>query len=125
MSSDRLAVQEEAVLALGDLAYGSQKTKGDICATGAVPLLVTLLRSDQPAVQRVVAATLASLALASQHKRDVIIAAGASPLLVALPRSDTAVQVSVASALGIWQLALRRSRMKSLQQGLCLCLLPG
>ena len=69
-------------------------------AAGALPLLVTLLRSPQPDVQVTAAGALADFVHGSQKNTDDIAAAGAVPLLVALLRSDQpAVQEHAALAL--------------------------
>lgn len=57
-------------------------------AKGAVPLLVTLLRSGKSAVQEQAASTLGNLAFWSRENKDAIAAAGAVPVLVAFLKSD-------------------------------------
>ena len=93
-------VQDVAAYALGNLAAGSQQNNDAVMAAGAVPVLVTMLRSHQPKAQQIAAATLARFAKGSQHSSDAVIAAGAVPLLVALLGSDQAnVQTRAAHAL--------------------------
>lgn len=69
-------------------------------AAGAVPLLVTLLRSDPPGVQEQAAAALYVSAYAALRNKDAVIAAGTVPLLVHFLRSDKPdVQETAAAAL--------------------------
>ena len=132
LRSDKPAVLAEAAVtlgclasgthdALGYLANGARKIQNAIIAAGAVPLLANLLRSDEPAVLEAAAGSLLNLAHGSRQNRDVIM-----PLLVPLYRSEEPdVQGLARRCACLHGMALNRTRMLSLQQELCLCLLPS
>lgn len=85
---DRYNVRQVAAKALKHLAKGSQQSKDAVIAAGALPLLVTMLRSDRPNVRDVAVGVLGCVANGSQQSKDAVVAAGALPLLIALSLSQ-------------------------------------
>ena len=140
LRSEQPAMQAVSAGVLWVLTLGPQHNQDAIIAAGAVPLIVALLKCDQSAVQTTAAGALACLASGSQQNQEVTMAADAAPQLVALWRSDQpAVQAQAAATLlqlavrpqvnldatiDLLQLAHNIREMPSLQQALCLCLLP-
>lgn len=92
LAADRADLQEVAACHMKGLANSSQQSRDAIMiiAAGAVPLLVTLLRSDKPALQSSAADASGALGrdFGSYQNRGAVAEAGVMPLLVALAKSD-------------------------------------